>query len=136
MLKILPRISRVVISRQLCQAPITELEFDRKSDEYLHKTCEYLDTLPDIVPCDNEYDVSYSMGVLNIKISDQVGTYVLNKQTPNRQIWLSSPLSGPKRYDYMKGDWVYKHDNVSLDQLLTIEFRDIFKTDKIKFDSK
>ena len=32
-------------------------------------------------------------------ISPNVGTYVINKQTPNKQIWLSSPISGPKRYD-------------------------------------
>ena len=29
------------------------------------------------------------------------GTYVLNKQPPNKQIWLSSPVSGPKRYDWV-----------------------------------
>ena len=28
------------------------------------------------------------------------GTFVINKQTPNKQIWLSSPFSGPKRYAY------------------------------------
>ena len=28
------------------------------------------------------------------------GTYVLNKQPPNKQIWLSSPISGPKRFDW------------------------------------
>lgn len=26
---------------------------------------------------------------------------MLNKQPPNKQIWLSSPVSGPKRYDYV-----------------------------------
>lgn len=31
------------------------------------------------------------------------GTYVLNKQPANKQIWLSSPVSGPKRYDYVAG---------------------------------
>jgi len=29
------------------------------------------------------------------------GTYVLNKQPPNKQIWLSSPVSGPKRFDWV-----------------------------------
>ena len=28
------------------------------------------------------------------------GTYVLNKQGPNRQIWVSSPVSGPLRFDF------------------------------------
>uniref|UniRef100_A0A0K0EK23 ferroxidase n=1 Tax=Strongyloides stercoralis TaxID=6248 RepID=A0A0K0EK23_STRER len=136
MLRVLPRISRTIILRQLSQSKISELEFDKKSEEYLHKTFEYLDTLPDIVSCDNEYDVNYSMGVLTAKISDQVGTYVINKQAPNCQIWLSSPISGPKRYDYLNGNWIYSHDKVSLDQLLTNEFRKIFNTNKIDFSSK
>ena len=29
-------------------------------------------------------------GVLTVKVGDH-GTYVINKQTPNKQIWLSSP---------------------------------------------
>ena len=33
-------------------------------------------------------------GVLTVKVGDH-GTYVINKQTPNKQIWLSSPT----RYD-------------------------------------
>ena len=27
---------------------------------------------------------------------------MLNKQPPNRQIWLSSPVSGPKRFDWVE----------------------------------
>lgn len=46
-------------------------------------------------------DISYSMGVMNIKLGGSLGTWVLNKQTPNRQIWWSSPLSGPRRYELM-----------------------------------
>jgi frataxin len=55
------------------------------------------------------------------------GTYVINKQPPNRQIWLSSPVSGPKRYDYVEtggkgsgrgGDWVYLRDASTLKGLL------------------
>jgi frataxin len=44
-------------------------------------------------------DISYSMGVMNIKLGGSMGTWVLNKQTPNRQIWWSSPISGPRRYE-------------------------------------
>ncbi|MCJ1329407.1 Mitochondrial chaperone Frataxin [Thelotrema lepadinum] len=53
------------------------------------------------------------------------GTYVLNKQPPNRQIWLSSPISGPKRYDYVerdrRGEWVYLRDGSTLTDLLREE---------------
>ena len=43
-------------------------------------------------------DTTLSDGVLTVKLS-QFGVYVLNKQTPNKQLWLSSPVSGPYRYD-------------------------------------
>lgn len=39
-------------------------------------------------------DVEHSMGVLKLAAPiPQYGTLVLNKQPPNKQIWLSSPLS-------------------------------------------
>lgn len=69
---------------------------------------------------------------MNIKYPH--GTYVINKQPPNKQIWLSSPLSGPKRYDYVvtsegqeskqdtaTGGWVYLRDGSSLSELLQEE---------------
>lgn len=62
--------------------------------------------------------------MLTVQLEDD-GTYVINKQTPNRQIWLSSPNSGPKRYDYIQAQWVYSHDRTSLDDLLSLEFSKI-----------
>lgn len=71
---------------------------------------------------------SFQDGVLTVKISDKHGTYVINRQTPNRQIWLSSPVSGPKRFDYVPseedeniGKWVYKHTGEGLHELLQKE---------------
>ena len=72
-------------------------------------------------------------GVLSIDMGSK-GTYVLNKQPPNKQIWLSSPFSGPKRYDWVvlgesmhqkegggTGRWVYLRDGSSLEGLLKKE---------------
>ncbi|PAV82884.1 hypothetical protein WR25_21152 [Diploscapter pachys] len=92
---------------------------------------EYFDTVPDRHNVSKEYDVSYSMGVLTTVVSKEIGTYVINKQSPNRQIWLSSPISGPKRYDLVEEKWIYSHNGESLHSLLNREFRQIFKTDKI-----
>ena len=41
-------------------------------------------------------------GVLTVRLGE-LGTYVINKQAPNRQLWMSSPLSGPVRYDWAPG---------------------------------
>ena len=31
--------------------------------------------------------------------------YVINRQVPTRQLWWSSPLSGPRRYELREGAW-------------------------------
>nr|UXX61850.1 Mitochondrial matrix iron chaperone [Penicillium fuscum] len=84
----------------------------------------------------SDVEAEYSAGVLNITIP-AIGTYVLNKQPPNRQIWLSSPISGPKRYDWVlegdrmhekqdtrefaHGQWIYLRDGSNLTDLLNGE---------------
>ncbi|KAL7041035.1 hypothetical protein ACKWTF_000590 [Chironomus riparius] len=91
----------------------------------LESLTEYFD---EIVEADSKLvngDVNYSDGVLTVKLGGDYGTYVINRQTPNRQIWLSSPISGPKRYDWINGDWIYKHDGVSLHALLQQELEKI-----------
>ncbi|MCP9259882.1 Frataxin, mitochondrial [Dirofilaria immitis] len=103
------------------------------ADETLDKLTDYLDSFPDRFNCDKEYDINSSMGVITVKISEKTGTYVINKQTPNRQIWLSSPLSGPKRFNLIERKWISTRDDVSLDSLLNNEFRKIFQTEKIDF---
>ncbi|KAF8587334.1 Frataxin-like protein [Ramaria rubella] len=63
-----------------------------------------------------------SSGVLTLNLGDK-GTYVINKQPPNKQIWLSSPVSGPKRYDYSEAQnaWFYSRDGKTLGSLLKEE---------------
>lgn len=63
---------------------------------------------------------------MTVQLGEPYGTYVINRQTPNKQIWLSSPISGPKRYDFNSSKWIYKHDGVSLHELLTSELTNIF----------
>lgn len=43
---------------------------------------------------------------LSIKLEDG-GTFVINRQVPNRQIWYSSPVSGPCRFNFEEknGEW-------------------------------
>ena len=70
------------------------------------------------------------------------GTYVLNKQPPNKQIWLSSPISGPKRYDWVVkgegmdqkegcgiGEWVYLRDGSTLSELVRREMGVVISAD-------
>ncbi|KAF8168329.1 hypothetical protein B0H34DRAFT_792950 [Crassisporium funariophilum] len=88
-----------------------------------------LETLELLVDTDEtpSYEVEYHSGVLTLNLGTH-GTYVINKQPPNKQIWLSSPLSGPKRYDYLEDDnqWIYARDGRTLNGLLSEELSKVF----------
>ncbi|RFU28230.1 hypothetical protein B7463_g8104, partial [Scytalidium lignicola] len=111
-------------------AELTIQEYNELSDEYLNNIVEKFEELQELR---DDVDVEYSAGVLTLTFPPN-GTYVINKQPPNKQIWLSSPLSGPKRYDFViigdsqrskegtgSGGWVYLRDESTLDSLLLKE---------------
>lgn len=66
--------------------------------------------------------------MLAIKLGGTLGAYVINKQTPNKQIWLSSPSSGPKRYDWTGKNYVFSRDGLSLHELLARELTEALNT--------
>ena len=91
---------------------MAEGEYNRIADECIDELSEKIEEFledADVGP----FDVESSMGVLTVNLGDK-GTFVINKQTPNRQIWLSSPVSGPFRYDPVDGKWLYSRDSHSL----------------------
>jgi len=110
---------------------LTVNTYHELADAWLEHALARLEELQDQ---SDEIDVEYSSGVMTLKVAEK-GTYVLNKQPPNKQIWLSSPLSGPKRYDWCivsggrdgkndtgeAGQWVYARDGSTLDQLILEE---------------
>lgn len=100
---------------------ITVEKYHQLSDTTMDILLESLETILDEIG-NPSYEVEYSSGVLTLNLGEN-GTYVINKQPPNKQIWLSSPLSGPKRYDYVpsKDGWYYSRDGQSIESLLDSE---------------
>ncbi|XP_053481889.1 frataxin, mitochondrial-like, partial [Ictalurus furcatus] len=71
---------------------LTEAIYEKLADETLDALAEYFEDLANESFSDvQDYDVVFSSGVLTVKVGGGHGTYVINKQKPNRQIWLSSP---------------------------------------------
>jgi len=107
-------------------------EYHRISDETMDILLVYLEEIVYAESSgENGWEVDYNSGVMTINFGQAHGTYVINKQPPNKQIWLSSPISGPKRYDYdaNRESWFYSRDGVSLGELLTQEFQTILAGD-------
>ncbi|XP_028143376.1 frataxin homolog, mitochondrial [Diabrotica virgifera virgifera] len=124
----------IVWARKLALSNFSTNVVDEIDSNTFEKVCEKtLESLTDffeeLVESNDKLksaDVSYSSGVLTVNLG-QYGTYVINRQSPNKQIWLSSPKSGPKRYDFETNGnyWVYKHDMKTLHGLLQKELTNI-----------
>lgn len=127
-------------------AGLSDAEYHEIADQFLNSLVLTLEEMAD-QDSQTGLEVEYSAGVLTIGHPSK-GDYVLNKQPPNKQIWLSSPVSGPKRYDWVLrssggmhskqdtegsegdvgddgtlggGKWVYLRDGSSLSELLKDE---------------
>jgi frataxin len=97
---------------------IDEAEFHAIAD----KTLDVLVTTLDLTLGD-ELEVDMQGGILTIELPGG-GQYVVNKNTPLRQIWLSSPTSGGWHFDWDADhrQWRTRHgDKADLGNVLAAE---------------
>jgi frataxin len=110
------RLRTVLPSRRLSSL-LTLNDYHHLSDHALEEIADRIDGIAN--------DVTLSDGV--VTIHTQHGTWVVNKQAPNLQIWLSSPISGPARfnYDIENKQWVHARDiKIKLRELLEQEMKE------------
>lgn len=107
---------------------ISDHEYGKISNEYLETLGDELETLSESFP---QVDCELTQGVMTLTVPPN-GTYIINKQPPNKQMWLSSPISGPKRYDLIGGKWITLRDNSGLTALLEEEIS-LALEDEFKF---
>ncbi|BBN17588.1 frataxin [Marchantia polymorpha subsp. ruderalis] len=107
---------------------LDEEYFHDLADDVLHNLQEKIEILGEDLNVDG-FDCDYADGVLTVRLGS-LGTYVINKQTPNRQIWLSSPVSGPGRFDWVASRkvWVYRRTQDELVLLLEKELSQLLGT--------
>ena len=73
--------------------------------QFILESCEVMSFIYDAVEeqdKDGLIDVDYNSDVLTIKNTE--GVFVINKQTPKMEIWVSSPISGPHHFQHYKGN--------------------------------
>jgi frataxin len=103
--------------------------FKEIANGFLERLSDQLEALEDEL---DAFEIECTDGVLTMDLGDDHGTWVLNKQGPNRQIWWSSPISGPKRYGLSaSGDWLNSRDGHRLLDILDAELGEIFGADVV-----
>lgn len=103
------------------------LLFHQRADSTIGAIQESIEAVAEA--SDKDTDVDFGDSVLKIKV-DSVGTFVLNKQPPSREVWYSSPLSGPAHYVYdAQRGWYSKRDGHRLLDRVHEEFSKVFETE-------
>ncbi|WFD32632.1 ferroxidase [Malassezia sp. CBS 17886] len=132
-----PLASAPARSLTLHASEITPQEYNKRVDASLDALTAQLEEVLETTDVDalgagnaSEWDVEYATGVLTLRLG-AFGTYVINKQPPSKQIWLSSPVSGPKRFDYDASEdvWFTHKDGCThqLHALLNAELSNVFQ---------
>ncbi|KAF4623355.1 hypothetical protein D9613_001605 [Agrocybe pediades] len=75
---------------QVNESHLSMEEYHNLADEAMDNLLETMETLVE-ERGDADQEVDYHSGVLTLNLGKH-GTYVINKQPPNKQIWLSSPI--------------------------------------------
>jgi len=76
----------------------------------------------------DDADVDIQGGILTIDLDDG-GQYVINKHGPNRQVWVSSPVSGAWHFDWRDGRWIEAREGKEMLGLLASELAAATDTD-------
>ena len=104
-----------------------KIDFNSVSEGSLNNLLEKLESKENSLP--TTFDAEYSQGVLTLKF-DPKTVYVLNKQPPTEQIWLSSPFSGPRRFEWNSADETWRdvrNCEIELNEFLRKEFKENLK---------
>ena len=102
---------------------LSETAFVTIAEATLNRLCGMVEALD----TEDVLEIEQMSGMLSIELPSGK-TFVINRQIPTRQIWLSSPLSGGLRFDYDEDDKVWKiPDGRRLDTLLKADLETLLE---------
>ncbi len=89
------------------------------ADKELAKLLELAEMLEE----SSDIEVELESGVLTLTMPNR-RQFVINKHTPSRQIWVSSPTSGAGYFEYIEGKWQPKRRNTEVGKDLYLFIKD------------
>lgn len=116
--------------------PFSENEYFRAINETMDHIVEVLEPIleewemeEENSGCDDIEVDNLGDGVVNVRLGENVGTFVISRQTPSRQLWLSSPVSGPwhYNYDHLTGRWLCTKGGAPFWELMERELSEVLK---------
>lgn len=97
------------------------------SNDFINVVTEYLEKLLETI--ESNYwefvDCELTSDVLYINTENN-GVFIINRNVPKQELWLSSPISGGAHFSYLNGEWV---NTRTKDQFETLLFQEL---DQIK----
>lgn len=69
-------------------------------------------------------NITEQEGSLSVNIKD-LGEYLFNRQPVSYQLWGSSPITGPSRFNLQGDKWIQEKKNISLQEFLDLEIKNI-----------
>lgn len=103
------------------------------NDQFVAAVDHTMQLLQDRLECEDieaqNIDSTFSDGVLTLTINSSNDTWVMNKHSVTRQIWLSSPVSGPSKYNWHQNErqWLNERNGISkLSELISDEWTNAF----------
>ena len=98
------------------KSKIDKADFILESEKTIHKIA---DTIED-ADIDGMIDIDLNDATLILGTAK--GVFVINRQSIAKEIWLSSPISGPYHFAYKEGFWLSR-SGVELFDILTKELQ-------------
>lgn len=85
-----------------------ETEYHIAATPALQELLEFCEDL------ENKFDIEAELeeGILSVTMPDD-REYVINKHTPSRQIWVSSPYSGAGYFEFNGSKWMPKRSSAA-----------------------
>lgn len=82
--------------------------------------------ISDLDASKNKLDISFQGNDI-LEIESIIGTHVVNIHSASQEIWLSSPISGPKHFKFEEDKWICKKEQIELIKHLISEIKELLK---------
>lgn len=83
-----------------------DTEFAKEAEKTLYQIAENIES----ADTECKIDVDLHDGILTLET--ERGIFVINRQSAAKEIWLSSPISGPYHFAHSDGRWKTKSDDL------------------------